>query len=105
MLYSLYDNEISVYDKTLLLLHSNMIPTISYVYMDYVEIPFDSFMFYLQSYGKPDLLKCSFNSIHVKEKSSYGVVLLHYLTGPFSQREQLIIDAEIQSFRDIDKNV
>lgn len=93
-----------------MLSHSNVIPTISYVYLpssswDCVSIPFDTYMLYLESYGKPDIIECSFSSSHVKEKNSYGVVLLHYLTGVYSQREQFIIDTEIQSLRDIDKDV
>lgn len=75
-----------------------------------LEIPFDEYMLYLEIYGRPDILQCSFNSKFVKEKDAYGVVLLHYLSGNFLNkgfyiRQQLIIDSEIQSLRDSDKSV
>lgn len=120
LLYSLYDYKIECYGKSTMLLHTNVVPSISYYFYEReifgyfttaeTELQYDEYMLYLEIYGRPNILQCSFSSKYVKEKEVYGVVLLHYLSGNFLNkgfylRQQFIVDAEIQSLRDSDKSV
>lgn len=52
-------------------------------------------------YGRPNKLKCSFQSPKVKDVSQYNIVLLLYITGSYSNKEIYICDAIMQALREI----
>lgn len=67
------------------------------------EISFDSYMYYVDIYGRPEI-SCSLSET-VKFKYLYSVVLINYLSDNINENERLILDTEVMALRDIYESV
>lgn len=110
---SIYEKDIIfMNDKKLSFLSQNLLSSPDIVgkyssidgsYSTAYEISFDSYMYYVDIYGRPEI-SCSLSET-VKFKYLYSVVLINYLSDNINENERLILDTEVMALRDIYESV